>query len=163
MSHLYWHFLMYQNHLDQRAAEMEKEGKSGTSVKSFLQGKLNMPDNRFELIHQAARRLSASMSDLNARAEKLRAKLIETHPSKSIPPTSEQEQLRSALQMLNDEREAILLREMDRLDNELATEDRARFREFMLRTIAPNVRSINRPGSLTPKSSVATGLNGGSR
>jgi hypothetical protein len=163
MHHLYWHFLMYQNHLDVEASQMEKGGQSGKTVRSLIQAKMNMSDDRFAPIHQAAADLSASIGELNARAEKLRAKLIETNPSKEIPLTPEQEKLRSALQMLNDERETLLLREMNKLDNELSTEDRATFRQFMLHAIAPNVRTITHSESSPPPKPNAASVSGGSR
>jgi hypothetical protein len=161
LSHLYWHFLMYQNHLDQEAAQMEKEGKSGAVVRSFIQTKLNMSDNRYEPIHRASDRLSAAMANLNSRAQHLRSLYIQTKPPQDGTLTPEQQNLHDQLKRLNVEREQLLAEQMNTLDNELAVDDRAAFREFLTKQIAPRV-TVTKPASLANQPSPFTSGNSGS-
>jgi hypothetical protein len=142
LSHLYWHFLVYQNHLDQTAAQMEKEGKSGTLVRSFIQTKLNMSDTRFEPIHRASDRLSASLADLNGRAQHLRSLYIQSKPPLDGILSPEQQNLHDQLKKLNVEREELLTEQMNALENELTVDDRTAFREFLTKQIAPGVRVV---------------------
>ena len=139
LSHLYWHFLQYQHHLDEKSEELEKQGQSGDTVRSLMQSQLKMSDVKFASMHRASNRLSASMSDWNARVEHLRSLYIQSKPSKDIPLTPEQQQLHDQLKHMNDEREAILTEQMNSLDNELSTADRATFRDFLTKQIASKV------------------------
>jgi hypothetical protein len=149
LSHLYWHFLQYQHHLDEKAEELEKQGQSGDTVRSLMQSQLKMPDVQFASMHRASDRLSASMSEWNARVEHLRSLYIQSKPSKDIPLTPEQKQLHDQLKQMNDEREAILTQQMNSLDNELSTVDRAAFRDFLTKKIASRIVASR---SLTPSS-----------
>jgi small-conductance mechanosensitive channel len=139
LSHLYWHFLQYQHHLDEKSEELEKQGQSGDTVRSLMQSQLKMPDVQFASMHKASDRLSASMSEWNARVQHLRSLYIQSKPSKDIPLTPEQQQLHDQLKQMNDEREAILTEQMNSLDNELSTSDRAAFRDFLTKKIASKV------------------------
>ena len=149
LSHLYWHFLQYQHHLDEKAEELEKQGQSGDTVRSLMQSQLKMPDVQFASMHRASDRLSASMSDWNARVEHLRSLYIQSKPSKDIPLTPQQQELHDQLKQMNDEREAILTQQMNSLDNELSTVDRAAFRDFLTKKIASRIVASR---SLTPSS-----------
>ena len=149
LSHLYWHFLQYQHHLDEKAEELEKQGQSGDTVRSLMQSQLKMPDVQFASMHRASDRLSASMSDWNARVEHLRSLYIQSKPAKDIPLTPQQQELHDQLKQMNDEREAILTQQMNSLDNELSTVDRAAFRDFLTKKIASRIVASR---SLTPSS-----------
>jgi hypothetical protein len=152
LSHLYWHFLQYQHHLNEKAEELEKQGQPGDTVRSLMQSQLKMSDVQFASMHKASDRLSASMSEWNARVEHLRSLYIQSRPSKDMPLTSVQQQLHDQLKQMNDEREAILTEQMNSLDNELSTVDRAAFRDFLTKQIASRVVTSR---SLSPSSSSA--------
>ncbi len=47
LPHLYWHFLVYQNHLDTTAAAHESQGKDGQWLRAYLQKKLAFSDSEF--------------------------------------------------------------------------------------------------------------------
>ncbi len=152
LSHLYWHFLQYQHHLNENAKELEKQGQPGDTVRSLMQSQLKMSDVRFASIHKASDRLSASMAEWNARVEHLRSLYIQSRPNKDMPLTSEQQQLHDQLKQMNNEREAILTQQMNSLDNELSTTDRAALRDFLTKQIASRVVTSR---SLSPSSSSA--------
>jgi len=154
LSHLYWHFLQYQHHLDEKSEELEKQGQSGDIVRSLMQRQLKMSDAQFASMHKASDRLSAAMSEWNARVEHLRSLYIQSKPSRDIPLTFEQQQLHDQLKQMNNEREAILTEQMNSLDNELSTADRAAFRDFLTNQIASKIVIST---TLTPSSSSAVG------
>ena len=160
LQHLYWHFLMYQHHLDLKAAQMEKEGTSGTAVRSFMQAKLNMADAQYEPIHRAADSLSAALADLNTRAQHLRLLYIQSKPPKDGPLTSEQQTIHDQLKAMNDEREKLLTEQMNKLDNELSGDDRASFRDFLTNQIAPGVITVKLPNSASQSLSLAPATSG---
>ena len=165
LSHLYWHFLMYQNHLDQKAAEMEKDGKSGTAVRSLIQTKLSMSDTKFEPFHRASERLSASLANLNSRAQHLRSLYIQSSPPLDGALSPEQQKLHDQLKELNVEREELLTEQMNALDNELAVDDRAAFREFLAKQIAPAVTVVkpSRPAGQPLPLTSGNSANGGGK
>jgi small-conductance mechanosensitive channel len=165
LSHLYWHFLQYQHHLNEKAKELEKQGQPGDTVRSLIQSQLKMSDVQFASIHKASDRLSASMAEWNARVEHLRSFYIQSKPSKDIPLTSEQQQLHDQLKHMNDEREAILTEQMNSLDNELSTTDRAAFRDFLTKQIASRVVTSRpwMPSSSVGSNQVANPAAGGGK
>jgi hypothetical protein len=165
LQHLYWHFLMYQHHLDQKANEMEKEGNSGAVVRSFVQAKLKMSDSQFEPIRRAADGLSMSLADLNTRAQQLRSLYIQSQPAKEGSLTSEQQKIHDQLKSLNDERENLITNQMNKLDNELAVNDRAALREYLTNEVAPSVITVKRPkpaSQVSPLTAVPS-LSGGGK
>ena len=164
LSHLYWHFLMYQHHLDQKADQLEKDGQSGAVVRSFIQSKLNMSDISYEPIHRAADRLSASMVDLNARVQHIRSFYKESKPSTDGSLTPAQQKLHDQLKEFNDEREEMLTEQMYKLDNELYANDRATLREYLTKQVAQSVIRIQIPKpspNLTSSTPVSTSSVGG--
>jgi len=156
---LYWHFLTYQHHLDEAAAKTEQQGQSGAAVRSIMQAKLSMSDEHFEPIHRASDRLSASMSNLNARAEHLRSLYIQLDPPKNGPLTPEQQKLHDQLKKMNGEREELLTEQMNKLDNELAVNDRATFREFLIKHVSLGVVAVtlNKPSVSSSGANPAVG------
>ena len=83
------------------------------------------------------------MAEWNARVEHLRSLYIQSRPNKDMPLTSEQQQLHDQLKQMINEREAILTQQMNSLDNELSTTDRAALRDFLTKQIASRVVTSN--------------------
>jgi hypothetical protein len=162
LSHLYWHFLTYQHHLDEVAANQEKEGRSGAAARSMMQAKLSMSDEHFEPVHRASDRLHASMANLNARAEHLRSVYVSLNPPKDGPLTPQQQSVHDQLKKMNEEREELLTEQMNRLDNELAPNDRTVFQEFVRKQIALSVVAVV-PPKTSVSSSVANSPAGGGK
>ncbi|HLJ29311.1 MAG TPA: hypothetical protein VKY85_21570 [Candidatus Angelobacter sp.] len=66
--HLYWHFLMYQNHLDRAAAAHEKQGKDGSWLRNHFQQRLGFTDEQFAPVRTAAQRLAPEITAIKAKA-----------------------------------------------------------------------------------------------
>jgi hypothetical protein len=72
MAHLYWHFMTYQNHLEQKATEQELQGKDGGRLRSQLQKQAGLSDADYAPIRVSSVRLSSKVKEMDARAAKIR-------------------------------------------------------------------------------------------
>jgi hypothetical protein len=68
LPHLYWHFLVYQNHLDTKATELDSQGKNGSLMRHYLQHRIGLTDSEFAPIRMSSARLSAEVKNLDAQA-----------------------------------------------------------------------------------------------
>jgi hypothetical protein len=73
LAHLYWHFLVYQNHLDTVAVAQEAQGKDGSWARNHLQTELGLTDAEYAPIRVSSARLAAEVAALDAQASALRA------------------------------------------------------------------------------------------
>jgi len=68
LAHLYWHFLMYQNHLDTTSAANTALGQDGSGLRDHLEKGMGFSDAEFAPIHVSAAQLANEISTLDARA-----------------------------------------------------------------------------------------------
>jgi hypothetical protein len=78
LEHLYWHFLVYQNHLDTKADEFSAQGKDSTLMRGHLEKQLGFSDGDFAPIRKSSKRLSAEINALDAKAATFRAEPLST-------------------------------------------------------------------------------------
>jgi hypothetical protein len=64
LPHLYWHFLMYQNHLDRTAAVREQQGRDGAWLSHHFQKQLGFTDAQFAPVRSAALHLEPALQDI---------------------------------------------------------------------------------------------------
>lgn len=131
LEHCYWHFLMYQNHLDSKGAERMAQGQDGRSLSGQLQATLAFPDTDFAPIRASSARLAAEVNALNGKAAAIVA-------AKS-PTASAQ------LQALTMEREADINAEVAYLRNVLGPAKTAAFEAFIVQMFAPKTVAVQVP------------------
>jgi hypothetical protein len=73
LAHLYWHFLMYQNHLDTKAAANAALGQDSGGLRNHLEQGVGFSDVEFAPIHVSAARLASEISALDARAAAIKS------------------------------------------------------------------------------------------
>jgi hypothetical protein len=73
LAHLYWHFLVYQNYLDTKAAKQEAQGKDSSWLRNHLQARLGFSDADFAPIRTSSVRLTAEVKALDAQAAAIKA------------------------------------------------------------------------------------------
>src|SRR5579863_6986071 len=91
LPHLYWHFLMHQNYLDQVASQREREGKDGTWLRKYYQQRLGLTDSEFAPVRESAVRLQAELNEIDAKAKTVVDDLHARYPrvvksAKDLPP-----------------------------------------------------------------------------
>jgi hypothetical protein len=141
LAHCYWHFLMYQNHLDLKAVEQAAEGKDGTRFSGLLQASLALSDSDFAPIRTSSARLAAEVNALNARAAAIAA---------AKNPTGS-----AQLVALTIERETDINAEVSYIRNTLGTAKTAAFEAFLTQMFAPKTVAIQVPVSSTKPASTA--------
>jgi len=73
LAHLYWHFLIYQNHLDASAVKEEAQGRDGIWLRNHHQVSLGFSDSDYAVIRTSSKRLTAEVETLDAQAAAIRA------------------------------------------------------------------------------------------
>jgi hypothetical protein len=138
LAHLYWHFLMYQNHLDTKAEELTAQGKDGSVMHDYLQKKMRLSDADFAPIRTSSVRLTAKIKTLDAQAVAIRAT--------GMTPSSHDQ-----LKTLTAQREANIAAEISYLRQELPPDKINAFETFLTQffSLANAVpRTSSSPGQL---------------
>lgn len=131
MAHLYWHFLVYQNHLDTKAAELDAHGKNGNPMRSHLQHILGLSDADYAPIRTSSVRLTAKVKDLDAQAAAIRS---------AGPSSSSLDQLKA----LTVQRETDINAEISFLKQTLPPDKIRAFEAFLTQFFSPT-NAIPRP------------------
>jgi len=158
LPHLYWHFLAYQHHLDEAAAEHEKQGKNGQWLRDYLRVKLGFDEDEFAPVRISADRLTAKIQDLESKAKAIAASDREARAKGLVSPGAPAPGLEQ-LRALTAERETDISAEVDYLNQTLSKEDADSLRKFLNERFSLNVttlhidRNLNPPGPIlgTPK------------
>jgi len=124
LPHLYWHFLVYVNHLDTKSLEVDAKGKNGKLMRSYLQKRLGFSDAEFAPIRTSSVRLTAEVKDLDAKA-------VELH--KAGLSSSNLDQLKA----LTIQRESDIYSEMSYLKQTLPPDKIRAFEAFLTQFFSP--------------------------
>lgn len=124
MPHLYWHFLIYVNILDRKAAILAAQGGNGNRMRNDLQHRLRFSDADFAPIRSSSQRLASELAAINQKMKTLR-------------PLSPSVSKASQMETLITQREAYINNEVDYLDQTLSPEKRAALESFMTQFFAP--------------------------
>jgi hypothetical protein len=128
LPHVYWHFLIYQNHLDLKAKELQSHGKDGRFFRDLFQTKLAWSDADFAPIRESSVRLAAEVSRLDEQAAVIRL---------GATPTSS-----SQLETLATQREADINAEITYLKQKLSPEKIKALEAFLVPYFAPKTLSV---------------------
>jgi hypothetical protein len=136
-SHLYWHFLLYQNHLDRVAAIRDKQGKSGEPLRNHFQQRLHFTDAQFAIVRSEGLRLETELNTVNAKVKPIVAQdreWIKLHGRSAGPPPGHPQ-----VQQLQKEHEAVIGNSVERLNRALGAETATKFQSFIDIEWAPQV------------------------
>jgi hypothetical protein len=133
LEHLYWHFLVYQNHLDTKAEDLRTHGKGGSGLRNQLQKKTGLSDAEFVHIRTSSVRLTAKVKDLDAKAAAIQ---------KAGASSSSHDQLKA----LTVQREACINSEISYLKQNLPPDKIKAFEAFLTQLFSPN-NAVPRPPS----------------
>jgi hypothetical protein len=153
LPHLYWHFLLYQNHLDKAAADHEKNGKDGSWLRDHYQRELGLSDSDFSEIRGSARRLELELNRINTRVtEIIKAERV-AHPDRMIDP-SQLPGVSPELVSLQEQHEDAITTEVQHLRSALGPENVKKLEDFLETKFAPSVKvqRIGPPGPVKPVS-----------
>jgi len=112
LPHLYWHLLMWQNHLDTAATEHEKAGKDGSWLRAHLQKQLGFSDAEFAPVRESSQHLASTLSGLETQAKSLVKEDLALYASGKLTSSDPPPNL-AKVKQLQQEREAAI-------DSELA-------------------------------------------
>lgn len=121
LSHLYWHFLIHQNQLDEAAARLQAKGGNGNAVRNSLQNQLGFSDADYASIRTSSQRLASELKPLDERL----------HTLQQSPASGAQ------ARNLIDQREALISNEVYNLSLELSPQNKAALEAFMDQFFAP--------------------------
>jgi hypothetical protein len=148
LPHLYWHFLVYQNHLDRLAAQRRRQGKDGSWLRNYYQKKLDFTDSEFQAVREAGLRLAGELQQIDSRVQAVIQEARARQPRKLTSP----EQLPPVppeLVQLGQQRESVIETEAANLRKALSPESAAKLDAFLQNVFAPNVK-VQFPGPPRP-------------
>lgn len=129
LPHLYWHFLVWQNVLDNRAAELSAQGKSGDMLRNDLQRRLGFSDADYAPVRTSSQRLASEMSAIDEQ--------LKTFDRSS----GDAGQLRTILS----QRDTYISNEMYVLSHELSSQNKQALEKFMAQFFAPKTITFKTP------------------
>jgi hypothetical protein len=138
VSHLYWHFLILQNHLDRVAAVREQSGQDGSAFRSYYQNKLGFSDTEFVPVRESAQRLEPALKTIDAEVKAVIDADHARHPRllaspKDLPPVPPE------LLELQRKREQAIEYEVQSLKAALGKQQAAKLETFLTQEFAHNV------------------------
>jgi hypothetical protein len=138
LPHLYWHLLMYQNHLDSIAADHEKQGKDSVWLQFHLQQRLGFTDAEFAPVRESAQRLEKTIAGIDAKAKAI-IKAGRAQYGKGLLPSGVQPPGWEQLKELNQERETAIADEISKLNDALGADDAAKLQEYIEKEFSSDV------------------------
>ncbi len=138
LPHLYWHLLMWQNHLDHAAADHEKRGKDGAWLRNYIQKQLGFTDTEFAPVRQSSQHLAAVMVSLDAQAHSLIKADLALYADGKLAPDDRPPNLDKVKQLTRD-RETLINSEIAHLNASLGAADAARLKAYITRDFSKNV------------------------
>ena len=124
LPHLYWHFLVYVNFLDTKAAELQAQGKDGSRMRNDLQLRTQLSDEDFSAVRASSQRLSTEIKAFDAKA-------TEAHAGGYSPATA------GLLKNLVNQREVAINTEIANLTQTLSPQKKAALDQFLREFFAP--------------------------
>ncbi|HMD83987.1 MAG TPA: hypothetical protein VKO18_04710 [Terriglobia bacterium] len=147
LSHLYWHFLLYQNHLDKVATQREQQGKNGAWLRNHFQNELGFTDAQFAVVRATAQRLETELKGVDAQAKAIidadhaahRQQSGSPHTWRPVPPE---------LKALQQQHEAVIQSEVSHLKGALGPDLAAKLDALLQSELARNVtvQRFHHPG-----------------
>jgi hypothetical protein len=139
LHHVYWHFLRYQRHLDQRAAALEQQGQptEAQEVRTHLQRELHFSNAQAAILREAGLQMEKDANAVWAKAMPImiqdREWLKLNGRSAGPPPGHAQ------VHALQEERETVLKNAVGELNRRLGPKAAARLQARIEKEWAPRV------------------------
>jgi len=138
LPHLYWHFLLYQNHLDRVAAVREQQGKDGGALRTHFQKKLGFTDSQFQVVRNAGLQLEGKLKPIDEKARAIAKQDRDWRRvngvSRSVPPPGH-----AQMQQLRKDHEAVIEAQVVDLNRALGSKSAAKLQSFIETDWAPHV------------------------
>lgn len=137
---LYRFFLAFQLHLDRAADAMDQKGERASGLRDHYQKRLGFTPAEFALVRDAAIRLEAQLKQQDAKAQAVIDDVHARFPPgavtgpKDLPPPSPE------LVRLQQERNALIKHEVDRLKASLGPALAGKLDKFLQSDFAPDVQ-----------------------
>jgi hypothetical protein len=134
LNHVYWHFFMYQEHLEKVAAEHEKQGKDGSWLRDHFQKSLGFDYREFNIVRATALFVSQEIAKLNQREQKIiesdRAAMKANSLPQGVPPPGI-----PMLKLITLDRETLLNTQIEQMDRALGPEKAQVLRSYLMQTV----------------------------
>ncbi|MFN2452806.1 MAG: hypothetical protein ABR577_01155 [Pyrinomonadaceae bacterium] len=136
--HLFHHVVAFKK----QAEEAEKQGKDGSAFRAFFKRKAELSDEQSRALNEVAIECDREVKQQDARAQIIIDEYATQYPNGKVPHGETPKPPPVELEVMTQERNAIILRARDRLHAAFGDEEFKRFGEFIKRRIAPNVKRM---------------------
>jgi hypothetical protein len=143
LHHVYWHFLRYQRHLDQRAATLEQQGrpKEAQELRRHLQKELHLSNAQAAILRQAGEQMEKDSNAIWAKAMPIMIQdreWVRLNGRSSGPPPGH-----AQVHALQEEREGVIRDAVAELNRKLGPKAAARLQARIEKEWAPRVTVQN--------------------
>jgi hypothetical protein len=144
LPHLYWHFLMWQDHLDRAAAERVKNGKDGKWLSNYAQKQLGFSDTDFAHVRESAQHLATVVAGFDAQAKSLVQADLALYANGKLAPNDPPPDLAKVKQLTQD-RENAINDEITRLNAALGPNNAAKLKAYISAEFSSHVTVVINP------------------
>jgi hypothetical protein len=139
LHHVYWHFLRYQRHLDQRAAVLEQQGQptEAQEVRTHLQRELHFSNAQAAILRQAGQQMEKDANAVWAKAMPIMIQdreWLKLNGRSAGPPPGH-----AHVHALQEEREGVIRDAVAELNRKLGPKAAARLQARIEKEWAPRV------------------------
>jgi hypothetical protein len=133
--HLFRHVAAFKK----QAEENEKQGKDGSSFRSFFKHKAELSDDQVRVLNDVADECDREVKQQDEQAKLIIDAYKSQYPGGRVPHGETPKPPPVELKAMTEERNQIILRARDRLHVMLGDDEFKRFHDFVKHHVAPNV------------------------
>lgn len=145
--HLFRHVAAFKK----QAEENEKQGKDGSSFRSFFKHKAELSDDQTRVLDEIADDCERQVKQQDEQAKIIIDAYKAQYPGGKVPHGETPKPPPVELKAMTEERNAIILRARDRLHVTIGDEEFKRFDDFVKHHVAPNITQMS-PDRMPPAS-----------
>lgn len=138
--HVFHHIVLLKEKANEKDREGEKE--KAASMRAFYKTQTNLSELQGQMLDEIAAECDREVAQQDAAAQKVIAAAREQHPGGKLEVGESPLPPPDLLKVMQEERDAIILRARDRLQATLGLDAFARFDEYVQRNIADKVQPV---------------------
>ncbi len=134
LNHVYWHFFMYQEHLEKVSAERDKQGKDSSWLRDHFQTSLGFSYRDFNIVRATALYVSQEIMRLNQREKVIidtdRAAMKANPLPPGVPPPGI-----AQLKLITLDRENMLNTQIDQMNRALGPVNAEKLKSYLMQSV----------------------------
>jgi hypothetical protein len=136
---LYRHLFGHINQLEQRAEELDRQARDASEVREYYRRRLRLTSQESAILKRVAAQTEELLRAQDAKAQAVITEFRAKFPKGSLSSAAEVPQPPAALKGLQDDRDALIVRQITALQAALGPDTFFKLDQFVQNSFAPNV------------------------